>query len=283
MGVHPFGVSSKMNASELRRYAEDMLGIPARLHDYQWEGVSFLYRNQAALLADEMGLGKTVQTAVALALVMSTRKDMNRALIVVPAALKMNWMVELTKWAPSLTVRGVVGDAREREAFYLLPIPVLVGSYEQIRQDGFGRIPFGTFDIVILDEAQRIKTPDSATALSCRLLSRKRSWALSATPLENDARDVASILRFLDPSQPCDIVRAHRLSTRLSSVMLRRRKSEVRNELPPVVVQDLELELERPQRARYDELWMKRYDTVFANSSGDAAVALLATITRLLD
>ena len=272
-------IERKMGAPELRRYAEDKLGVPARLHDYQWEGVSFLYRNQAALLADEMGLGKTVQTAVALALTLSTRSDMSRALIVAPAALKMNWMSELTKWAPTLTVRNVVGDVGEREAFYLLPIPVLVSSYEQIRQDGFDRIPSNTFDIVILDEAQRIKNPNSATALSCRLLSRKCSWALSATPLENDPQDVASILSFLDPSQSFDMS-ARQLSDRLSSMMLRRRKSEVRGELPPVIVQDLKLELAPPQRTRYDELWTKRHDTVSAGVVG-TAVVLLATITRL--
>ena len=269
----------KMRAAELRRYAEDMLRVPARLHDYQWEGVSFLYRNPAALLADEMGLGKTVQTAVALALTLSTRREMSRALIVAPAALKMNWMSELAKWAPSLTVRNLVGSAREREAFYLLPIPVLVGSYEQIRQDGLDRIPSNTFDIVILDEAQRIKNPNSATALSCRLLARRCAWALSATPLENDPRDVASILAFLDPMQPPDMS-ARQLSTRLSSMMLRRRKSEVRGELPPVIVQDLRLELAEPQRVRYDELWTKRYEPL-PTGIGDAAIALLATITRL--
>ena len=69
---------------ELRRYAEDTLGVPARLHDYQWEGVAFLYRNHGALLADEMGLGKTVQTAVALSLTLSARKEISRALIVAP-------------------------------------------------------------------------------------------------------------------------------------------------------------------------------------------------------
>ncbi|WP_420616407.1 DEAD/DEAH box helicase [Candidatus Palauibacter sp.] len=273
------GTERKAHAAELRRHAEDMLGVPARLHDYQWEGVSFLYRNRAALLADEMGLGKTVQTAVALALTLSTRREMSRALIVAPASLKMNWMSELAKWAPSLTVRSLVGGAREREAFYLLPIPVLVSSYEQIRQDGLNRIPSNTFDIVILDEAQRIKNPNSATALSCRLLSRKCSWALSATPLENDARDVASILAFLDPMQPFDMS-ARQLSARLSSMMLRRRKSEVRGELPPVIVQDLSLELAGPQRTRYDELWTKRYEAV-SEGIGDTAIALLATITRL--
>lgn len=268
-----------VGALELRRYAEDILGVPARLHDYQWEGVAFLYRTEAALLADEMGLGKTVQTAVALALTLSARNEMSRALIVAPAALTMNWMAELTTWTPSLTVRRVTGDVRDREAFYLLPIPVLVSSYEQIRRDGLDRIPSNTFDVVILDEAQRIKNQYSATALACRLLSRKCSWALSATPLENDAQDVASILSFLDPSVRMDLSRPQ-LSARLELMMLRRRKEEVRGELPPVLFQDLQLELAPSQRTRYDELWANRHETVAAGAS-DAGVVLLGLITRL--
>ena len=267
------------HALELRRYAEEMLGVPARLHDYQWDGVAFLYRTQAALLADEMGLGKTVQTAVALALTLSARNDMNRALIVAPAAVTMNWMSELAVWAPSLTVRRVTGDVRDREAFYLLPIPVLVSSYEQIRQDGLDRIPSNTFDVVILDEAQRIKNRYSTTALACRLLPRKRSWALSATPLENDAQDVASILSFLDPLTPTDLS-GPRLSARLELMMLRRRKTEVRSELPPVIVQDMKLELAPPQQTRYDELWATRHEAI-APGTADAGVVLLGMITRL--
>ena len=266
-------------ALELRRRAEDILGVPRRLHDYQWEGVAFLYRSRAALLADEMGLGKTVQASVALALLLSTRKDMIRALVVAPSALTSNWMTELATWAPSLTVRRVLGDAHDRRAFYLLPIPVLVSSYEQIRQDGLDRIPSRNFDIVILDEAQRIKNRHSATALACRLLPRKCSWALSATPLENDARDVLSILGFLDPSIRLDLS-GPRLSAMLETMMLRRRKAEVRGELPPVIVQDLKLELTPSQRAQYDDLWANRRN-VATMSTRDAGVVLLDLITRL--
>lgn len=267
------------DALELRRRAEDVLGVPRRLHDYQWEGVAFLYRSRAALLADEMGLGKTVQASVALALLLSTRNEMTRALVVAPAALTTNWMSELATWAPSLTVRRVLGDSQNREAFYLLPIPVLVSSYEQIRQDGLDRIPSRSFDIVILDEAQRIKNRHSATALACRLLPRKCSWALSATPLENDARDVSSILGFLDPSIRLDLSRP-RLSAILKTIMLRRRKAEVRSELPPVIVQDLKLELAPSQRARYDNLWVNRRKVV-AVSAPEAGLILLDLITRL--
>src|SRR3954469_20097850 len=84
------------------------------LRPYQREGVSFLFRNAAALLADEMGLGKTVQAAVALSL---TLRDLavSRALIVCPAPLTLNWERELTAWAPRLFVRRLTGPDRERE------------------------------------------------------------------------------------------------------------------------------------------------------------------------
>ena len=145
--------------------------------------------------------------------------------------------------------------------------------------DAMDRIPAGTFDLVILDEAQRIKHRNSRTALACRLLPRGRAWALSATPLENDEQDIASILSFLDPSIEQDQSRRD-LTTHLESMMLRRRKADVRAELPPVILQDLKLDLSAPQRIRYDELWVNRAETVSA-SAGDIATALLALITRL--
>ena len=267
------------NSIEIRRLAETALKIPHRLHDYQWEGVSFLYRSQAALLADEMGLGKTVQTAIALALLLNGTNEISRILIVTPASLTLNWIDELAKWAPSVIVGRVQGSARDREAWYLLPIPVLVCSYEQIRADGLDRISSNTFDLVILDEAQRIKNRNSTTALACRLLPRKRAWALSATPIENDESDVESILDFLDPSMGSKYFESN-LSKRLSSIMLRRRKSEVRTQLPPLIVQDLKLELLPSQRIKYDEVWSGRENSLFAEVKNQNTI-LLGLITRL--
>lgn len=268
------------DTTELRRVAEKTLRVPQMLHDYQWEGVAFLYRSRAALLADEMGLGKTVQTAVALALLLHGQNGVARAVIVAPASLTMNWMKELATWAPSITARRVQGDARAREAYYLLPIPVLVVSYEQIRFDGLDRVPLEAFDLVILDEAQRIKNRDSTTAFACRLLPRTRAWALSATPLENTETDVSSILSFLDPSISRQIPKKDMVS-KLESMMLRRLKSEVRAELPPVLFQDLEIELSEPQRKKYDELWMNRVAKISQAANDGSIASLLALITRL--
>lgn len=269
------------HTTRLRKIAERKLHIPKTLHDYQWEGVTFLYRSHSALLADEMGLGKTVQTSVALALLLNEQNEINRVLIVAPASLTTNWMMELSTWAPSLTTRRVQGNTHAREAFYLLPIPVLVSSYEQIRYDGLDRIPTDTFDLVILDEAQRIKNRNSATALGCRLLPRKRAWALSATPLENDEEDLTSILSFLDPSVGRYLSKIH-LTQKLESMMLRRRKSDVRAELPPVILQDLKLDLSVSQRKKYDEIWVNRAEAVGACATDrDINTALLELITQL--
>ena len=268
-------------ATGLQVRAETELRLPARLHPYQWDGIAFLYASGAALLADEMGLGKTVQAAVALSLLLNETGGVGRVLIVTPASLTTNWMVELEKWAPAVAVRRVQGGARQREAFYLLPIPVLVASYEQIRHDGLDRIPAGTFDLVIVDEAQRIKNRDSASALACRLLPRTRAWALTATPLENDPNDVLAILSFLDPATTTDASGA-RLKRRLESVMLRRRKCDVRADLPPVILQDLSVELYGTQRRAYDDSWFSRRSTIRPKKdSDDVTAALLGLITRL--
>ena len=267
------------SVGRLRELAEQRVGVPAPLHDYQWEGVSFLVRSTGALLADEMGLGKTVQASVALALLLDATNDVRRVLIVSPASLTLNWMAELSIWAPSVIARRLHGDMADRAALYSLPIPVLVGSYEQIRSDGFDRIPSDTFDLVVLDEAQRIKDRNSATSLACRLLPRRRSWALSATPLENDVQDIATILHFLNPNIGLDPP-AGRISTALEVSMLRRRKREVREELPPVIVQDVQLELLPEQRRRYDDVWATRTHFIKSKERNESA-AMLGLITRL--
>ena len=272
-----------MNTSnqDLRRYSEQELRLPSELHPYQWEGVAFLYRSRAALLADEMGLGKTIQTVVALSLSLLHDRDAGRVLIVAPASVVPNWIHELHTWAPTITVDHVRGTKFERDAFYLLPIPVLVASYEQIAQDAIDLIPADTFDLVIIDEAQRIKNMHSRTALACQVLPRRRAWALSATPLENSISDVMSILRFLDPMTPVT-QSPEGLNGRLQELMLRRHKAEVRQELPPVILQDVRIQLSAVQRMAYDHLWSERMAMVRSSSNeSEVSVVLLGFITRL--
>jgi SNF2 family DNA or RNA helicase len=250
------------------------------LRPYQREGVSFLVRAESALLADEMGLGKTVQAAFALRLALR-QPIVNRALIVVPASLALNWQRELERWAPELTVRRLVGTQRQRSAYYDLPVPVLIGSYEQIAADALDRIPEGAFDLVLLDEAQRIKNHSSRTALACRLLPRRIAWALTGTPIENSRADLESIFAFLRPGLIRTTDGRTRVLEAIAPYYLRRKKKDVAAEMPPIIYQDLSLELNEAQRQAYHAAWSSGTDKLRSAPHPVAATALLALITKL--
>ncbi len=250
------------------------------LRQYQREGTSFLYRNHAALLADDMGLGKTAQAISALRLLLR-HPEINRALVVAPASLGLNWERELQRWAPELVVRRLFGAQSDRTAYYHLPVPVLVATYDQIRLDALDRIPDDTFDVVILDEAQRIKNYSSRTALACRLLPRRVAWALTGTPIENSRSDLESVFEFLSPGllQPADDRPS--ILRKITPLFLRRRKSDVLSELPPILIQDLLLEMTDQQRSAYDAEWEAGSAGLRRGPHPAPAAALFAVITRL--
>lgn len=250
------------------------------LRPYQLEGVGFLVGSVSALLADEMGLGKGVQTALALREVLS-HAGCDRALVVVPAALRLNWERELARWSPSLTVRRVRGNWDDRDAYYRLPIPVLIASYEQIRSDASRLAPSVHFDVVVLDEAQRIKNGDSATAHACRLLSRSRCWALTGTPIENSVEDLVSIFRLVRPRLIHSRMSRGEIHHQIRPHFLRRRKVDVLPQLPPIIYQDLVLELQGAQRAAYEDVWYERERRVQARGLPASEGDLLALITEL--
>ena len=250
------------------------------LRPFQREGVSFLFRNSAALLADEMGLGKTVQAITALRFLLR-KPDIDRALIVVPASLGLNWQRELERWAPELVVRRLIGSQADRLAYYELPIAVLIATYEQVSVDALDRVPNGTFDIVILDEAQRIKNYSSRAAFACRLLPRDIAWALTGTPIENSRSDIESIFSFLRPGLVQSTDGKAELLSAISPCFLRRRKAEVLADLPPIIVQDLDLELAEGQRCAYNAAWEAGSMAFRQAPHPIPAPDLLALITRL--
>lgn len=252
--------------------------LPAALRPYQAEGVRFLASRDAALLADEMGLGKTVQTAVALS---GMKAVLRRVLLIAPASLCLNWHRELERWAPDLVVRRVIGDAEDRAATYRLPIRVLIASYEQIRSDVYSLDSGKSFDLVVLDEVQRIKNASSDTSLACRLIPRKRAWALSGTPLENRPSDITSIFRFLTPGLLRQAMSRTEIHEKIADHFLRRTKQGVLSELPPIIVQDIPLELGEHQRQAYEEVWASRRHKVRGADGKASSASMLAILTRL--
>lgn len=256
------------------------LQLPSPLRAYQWQGVAFLARSEAALLADEMGLGKTVQAIIALKF--SLKRSQNaRALLVVPASLALNWHREISKWAPELVCRRIIGDAQDRLATYLLPIQLLISTYDQIRSDALQIHPKVKFDYVILDEAQRIKNRHSQTALSCRLLRRKTAWALTGTPIENNIEDLVSISTFLKPGSLHTDMPPRTVRALLGDLLLRRTKAEVVADIPPIIVQELPLELTQAQDEAYKELWLDRQNFVSSNRSQSGYACVFSLLTKL--
>ena len=256
------------------------LNLPHQLRPYQWAGVRFLVESDAVLLADEMGLGKTVQVAVSLE-ILRHKLQLTRALVVVPASLKLNWETELRRWAPSLSVQRVQGDAADRRAYYLLPINVLVVSYEEIRLDINNFVSDVRFDVVVLDEAQRIKNPHSKSSLACRLLKRNRSWALTGTPIENSLNDLISIFRFVKIGTLYQGLSRNEIHSGMRPFFIRRCKRDVLKDLPPIIDQEILIELQGKQQDVYLRAWEGRWKNADSSRTGFSQANLFAIITKL--
>ena len=216
---------------------------------YQVEGVLHLAFGERVLLADDMGLGKTVQAIAACALLRELR-GIERVLVVSPASLKAEWEEQIAIFSklPSTVVFGgplARRAAYERHTFFTLC------NYEQVVADGEHLLAAFRPDVVILDEAQRIKNWQTKTANAVKKLDSRYAFVLTGTPLENRIDEIYSIVQFLDPELLGPLFRFNRefyelddkgravgyrnldeLAERVSSVMLRRRKEDVESQLP---------------------------------------------------
>jgi len=260
-------------------FSETANAVVSRLRDYQLAGAAFLTERSGALLADEMGLGKTVQCVVALETTLARIDGAARALVITPAALQLNWLAEINKWAPAIHAQLLRGNAHDRGATLALPIPVILATYEQIRMSILAGGVQTVFDIVVLDEAQRIKNPDSSTSIACRLLRRHRSWALTGTPVENCLDDLYTIYDFVKPGLLLRTMSLRNMHQRILPHFLRRRKQDVLPELPPIHTQDLRIELTPAQRRTYDDLYIEATTSLKSQSADD--MNMLALLTRL--
>jgi len=241
------------NAAEANSPAADQVGF-AGLFPFQCEGVDRLVNEPALLLADEMGLGKTIQAIAALR-ILKARGQLRQALVVAPAGLVLQWRRQLRQWAPELKPSTVVGSAGERMHGWNTTADVYFASYETVRADVAMRHPNGPgqrlWDVVAIDEAQRIKNANSGAAGAIKRLQRRRSWALTGTPLENRLADLLSILDFVVPGRFDPARMAVGLRRLLAEVQLRRRRRDVLHDLPPKLGSTVYVELAPRQRATY--------------------------------
>ena len=253
------------------------------LYAFQRQGVKWLRSIRGGILADDMGLGKTVQAISAIRMLFH-HGDIRSALVMCPRGLIATWEGEIERWAPELGVAVVVPPARIREDAWAAVAGrrhVLLTNYEQLRH-----VPHALVrnppDLVIADEAHRLKNRQTQAAKGGSRLAPKRFWALSGTPLERDLEDLATLLALVAPSAfaPSDSkLHPSSLRSRAVDYVLRRRKADVLDELPPVLDNTERLELTEDQRRTYENEMAQH---ARHGNSGDE-LALLSRLQTVCD
>lgn len=232
--------------------ASAKLNFPFEPFPYQFQGVAFLFPRDMAILADEMGLGKTMQAITSIRMLLLSRQIRN-VLLVCPKPLVTNWVREFRLWAPEIPLVVIEGDAAKRQYIWeQKDAPVRIANYELLMRDReILEDPELHFDLVVLDEAQRIKNRNSTTAEITRALPRSRSWALTGTPIENSVEDLVNIFEFLSPGFLRSEMNLKTIGRTTRDYILRRTKDKVLTDMPPKMFRDEQLELTPAQYASY--------------------------------
>jgi superfamily II DNA or RNA helicase len=181
------------NNPETHSLRTELLKEP--LLPYQLDGIAFAAQAGRSVIADDMGLGKTIQ-AIGLSQFLKQQAGIKRVLVISPASLKFQWQKEITKFT-DLSSIIIAGDAETRSAQYDTNSFFTICNYEQVLKDK----PFIerlSWDLIILDEGQRIKNYESKTSQAIKSLRSTYALVLSGTPLENRLEDLFSIINFVD-------------------------------------------------------------------------------------
>lgn len=276
-------------------------GLKATLRPYQTEGVKwikYLYDNNiGGCLADDMGLGKTIQT-IAMLLKIYPEAD-KPSLIVMPRSLLFNWERELDRFAPSLTHSTYYGaDRNLKDA---LKSQVVLTTYALVRND-IEELSKIDFEYVVLDESQNIKNTGAQVSRAVWLLRSAHRLAISGTPIENNLTELYSLFRFLNPTMfgtlddfnelytlPIqhngDDLASTDLRRKVYPFILRRVKEDVLPELPDLVEQTLDVEMEPAHAEFYErrrsEYYEQIHETIAREGLARSQFVMLQALTEL--
>jgi len=223
--------------------------LKTELLPYQLDGIAFAVGAGRAILADDMGLGKTIQ-GIGVAELLAREAGIAKVLIVCPTSLKSQWRSEINRFCQRVC-QLILGNAKERVAQYDNDCFFTICNYEQVMRDAKS-IEKIRWDLIILDEGQRIKNWEAKTTQMMKSLRSRFALVLSGTPLENRLDDLFSVVEFVDDRRLGPAFRffnTHRvvdekgkllgyknldkLRKQLAPILLRRTRSEVMKQLPP--------------------------------------------------
>lgn len=256
--------------SQLRRGKDPLAGVlETKLLPYQIRGAVFAAARGRVVLADDMGLGKTVQ-ALAAAELLRRRRGIERVLVIAPASVKYQWKTEIEKFT-RLSAQVIDGLLPRRKKLYAAPAFFNLTSYEVVLKD-LEHMHRMQPDLIILDEAQRIRNWATATARTIKQLKSRYAFVLTGTPLENKLEELFSVVEFVDGRRlgpAFRFLKEHRVEDdkghllgyrgldeihqQLEPVLLRRTRQEVLTQLPPRTDQIFRVPLTREQAEPYWE------------------------------
>lgn len=243
--------------------------LDAELLPYQLDGIGFAVGAGRAILADDMGLGKTIQ-GIGVAELLARLAGIRRVLVVCPASLKSQWRSEIQRFC-GRSSQLVIGSAEERASQYDTDTFFTICNYEQIIRDHpvVERI---AWDLIILDEGQRIKNWESKTSQLVKSLNSPFALVLSGTPLENRLEELYTVVGFIDDRRLGPAYRffhRHRivddrgrvegyrnldqLREALRPLLLRRTRASVMQDLPERTTEIVRIRPTEEQRVMSDE------------------------------
>ena len=223
--------------------------LKTELLPYQLDGIAFAAGAGRAVLADDMGLGKTIQ-GIGVAELLAQQADLRKVLIICPTSLKSQWRNEINKFS-CRDCQLILGSASQRAEQYDNDAFFTICNYEQVLRD-LQSIELVKWDLIILDEGQRIKNWEAKTSAVVKSLKSPFALVLSGTPLENRLDELYNVVQFVDDRRLGPGFRffnQHRvvdekgkvlgyknleqLRNTLTPILLRRTRAQVLNELPP--------------------------------------------------
>jgi superfamily II DNA or RNA helicase len=247
--------------------------LKAPLYPYQAEGALFAVGAGRALIGDDMGLGKTIQ-AIAATEILARHFGVAKVLVICPTSLKYQWQSEITRFTGRQgdnAARVISGGRAQRQKDYALEDFCKITNYEKLKSD-LDLIAAWAPDLVIVDEAQRVKNWNTIAARALKRIDSPYAIVLTGTPLENKLEELISIVQFVDQHRlgpTWKLLHEHqvkdeagrvtgytgleKIGQTLAPIMIRRRKSEVLRQLPSRTDQNLLVPMTEMQMVHHQE------------------------------
>ena len=286
-------------SEEFRHLAHDLihpeqfplgkLQVTAKLRDYQEVGVRWLsmlnHYGFGGILADDMGLGKTLQT---IAFLSSVATADSKILILAPSSLIYNWKEEFEKFAPQMKVEVIYGLKANRDEIIASNPQVAITSYASFRQD-VEQYEKNQYQYLILDEAQVMKNSQTKIAQYLRKFDVPHTFALSGTPIENHVEELWSIFQIVLPGlfpgkKEFKQLSPETISQYVKPFIMRRKKSEVLQELPDLIEMTYKNELADDQKTIYLAQLKQMQDRILSSSEEElnrSKMEILSGLMRL--